>query len=62
MPTTSTLPRTRPDDVPERLLILPAAQDVADTPYAHARRLAEQAVATSAAPPWPRATPPPRPC
>ena len=45
MPTTSALPRTRPDDVPERLLVLPAAQDVAGTPYAHARRLAEQAVA-----------------
>ena len=34
MPTTSALPRTRPDDVPERLLVLPAAQDVAGTPYA----------------------------
>ena len=45
MPTSSALPRTRPDDVPERLLVLPAAQDVAGTPYAHARRLAEQAVA-----------------
>lgn len=45
MPTSSALPRTTPDDVPERLLVLPAAQDVAGTPYAHARRLAEQAVA-----------------
>lgn len=44
MPTSSDLPRTRPDHVPERLLVLPAAEDLAGTPYAAARRLAEQAV------------------
>ncbi|TFI26682.1 hydroxyacid dehydrogenase, partial [Micrococcus endophyticus] len=45
MPTSSALPRTRPDDASERLLVLPAAEDLAGTPYALARQLAEQAVA-----------------
>ncbi|MFP3340290.1 hydroxyacid dehydrogenase, partial [Micrococcus sp. SIMBA_131] len=45
MPTSSALPRLTPDHVPERTLALPAAQDAAGTPYAHARRLAEHAVA-----------------